>query len=937
MVSRVLEKMKRLNKTFQWRARPLPREIIIFLCFLGLTAVMSWPWILHLRDAVADSGDSYAISYWLWWDYHQTFHDPLNLFHANVFFPYHYTMAFTENDYGVSLLFFPLFALGFRPLTVHSLATFVAFAFSGYGMFRLVRTLTDSNGAAWIAGLIFAFLPYRFQRLPHLHLIFSGWIPLLLEALVLFARQRSWRRAVWLAVTFVMNAITCVTWFILTLVPFSLSAVFLLVWWRLGRDRAFWIRGGVALGAAALVLLCFLLPYYRVHEMYGFARSVGDATGLSAYPIHWLAASPRNKLWEGLGGSAAIDELTLFPGFLPPLLALAACFLVKPGLRQYRSLSLQKLKLNFPLRKLLLILDVLAILLLLAALLTIGYGSIHLRLFGVELFRASSPTRLLVFFFLTLCLRWFLAYPEIIHRVFKEKNFVRNIRLNPRSATFGLGVIWALIGFLGSFGMHLFFHQVLYELVPLFRSMRSPARWAMICYVGLSLLAGLGAAQLIELFARWRPGMPRKPLYAVLAILILFEQRVAPVEFIKGEVDPDAITIRLKETPMAGGIVEFPAEKNNYAYFRYMLRAADHGRPIVTASSSFAPRIILELESLTKARPIPDRLLDLLEEIPTSYLVVHNSMLTLESRHAIEIALARGMAAGRIKFINSFGDSTKRDDLYAITKVEPKAQSEAPLPMPVSPIQVEDISSTQGGSSPASPSGPNPIEDIRFFARQQYLDLLNREPEPSGLDNLAASMDACKGEPNCLMEQHILGALGVLRSQEFRDTSYFVYRLYQMAFGRTPSYLEWAQDMNRLRANNAEPKLAFAGEWIARPQFLDQYPEGMANDEYVAKLLQLSGYRPTNAEREALVDSLNNGSLTRAEVLINVTGNAPVAEREFNQALITLCYFSYLKRDPDPEGFKYWSQALSRNSNNTAAVVKGFIYSGEYRARFGQP
>jgi hypothetical protein len=152
------------------------REILPFLGFLILTVIMTWPWALYLRDAVAGRGDPYAIAYWLWWDYHQTFHDPLNLFQATIFYPYKYTLAFSENGYGVSLLFFPLFALGFRPLTVHSVATLTAFVFAGYGMFRLVRTLTNSVGAAWIAGIVFAFIPYHFQRLPHLTLIFNGWL-----------------------------------------------------------------------------------------------------------------------------------------------------------------------------------------------------------------------------------------------------------------------------------------------------------------------------------------------------------------------------------------------------------------------------------------------------------------------------------------------------------------------------------------------------------------------------------------------------------------------------------------------------------------------------------------------------------------------------------------------------------------------------------------
>src|SRR5919112_1235959 len=208
-----------------WRVRAV-RELSVMLAFCLLTALMTWPWVLHLRDAVADPGDPYMIAWTLWWDYHQTFNDPLHLFDANVFYPYRYTLAFSENDYGLALPFFPLFALGFRPLTVNAVATFLGFAFCGYGAFRLARTLTGSGGAAWVAGFVFAFIPFRFHLLSHLHYLFAGWIPLLLEALVLFARVRSWRRAAWLGAAFLMNGLTCISWLVLTLAPPALTGAY---------------------------------------------------------------------------------------------------------------------------------------------------------------------------------------------------------------------------------------------------------------------------------------------------------------------------------------------------------------------------------------------------------------------------------------------------------------------------------------------------------------------------------------------------------------------------------------------------------------------------------------------------------------------------------------------------------------------------------------
>jgi len=145
-------------------AHAFSRELLILIGFVCLTAVMTWPWVLHLRDTCADPGDPYLHSWVLWWDFHQTFSDPLNLFNANIFYPLSNTLAFTESNYGIALLFFPLYAAGFRPLTVHSIATFLGFAFCGYGTFRLTRTLTASTAAAWIAGIAFAFAPFRNNR-----------------------------------------------------------------------------------------------------------------------------------------------------------------------------------------------------------------------------------------------------------------------------------------------------------------------------------------------------------------------------------------------------------------------------------------------------------------------------------------------------------------------------------------------------------------------------------------------------------------------------------------------------------------------------------------------------------------------------------------------------------------------------------------------------
>ena len=79
---------------------------------------------------------------------------------------------------------------------------------------------------------------------------------------------------------------------------------------------------------------------------------------------------------------------------------------------------------------------------------------------------------------------------------------------------------------------------------------------------------------------------------------------------IRGAVDPDAITTDLKSRKMAGGLLELPIGDADHIY---MLRAADHRQRIVNGRYSFVPRLQLEIEGLTKTRPVPDRLLEVVE------------------------------------------------------------------------------------------------------------------------------------------------------------------------------------------------------------------------------------------------------------------------------------------------------------------------------------
>ena len=117
---------------------------------------------------------------------------------------------------------------------------------------------------------------------------------------------------------------------------------------------------------------------------------------------------------------------------------------------------------------------------------------------------------------------------------------------------------------------------------------------------------------------------------------------------------------------------------------------------------------------------------------------------------------------------------------------------------------------------------------------------------------------------------------------------------------------------------------------MARPAFASQY-NSLSNQNYVDTLINMA--QVTLANRQALIDGLNNTTLTRAQVLRQIVESNEVATKYFNQAFVVMEYFGYLRRQPDAL-YLQWIQILNSGADSRA-MVSGFINSIEYRQRFG--
>jgi hypothetical protein len=241
--------------------------------FSVLTSVLTWPLVAHLWDHVIDVSvygpvgamwrqDVFLTLWILSWGTHALSTDPTQLWHANVLRPMAMPLAGSEHLLGYQWLFAPLYLTTGNPVLAQQLIIFLTFVFTGVAMALLVREVTGSEPAAWVAGCALAFCPWRFGELSRVQMLGTFYLPLVVLCLARYLRRADWRALAGMSVCLVLQALTS---FYLGYFAFAIVGLLLLP--SLLR-RSLTVRQVVsitlALGVAGALLIPIGLPYARL-------------------------------------------------------------------------------------------------------------------------------------------------------------------------------------------------------------------------------------------------------------------------------------------------------------------------------------------------------------------------------------------------------------------------------------------------------------------------------------------------------------------------------------------------------------------------------------------------------------------------------------------------------------------------------------------------
>ena len=318
---------------------------------LLLAVVLTWPTLRHPASTIpGDLGDPTLQAWQLAWAGHGVLTDPSNLWDSNTFYPERYTYAYSDTLLGYAPI--GMLGSGFTAALVRYNITYVlVFALAFVGAYALTRQLGSGRWGAAVAGVGWAYAPWRLAHAGHLNILSIGGIAL---SLAMLARGHGWslrhgyrperRRPGWALAGWLVAAwqITLGFGIGLPLVYFLLAAVLVAAgcygwsWWRRRERPPFGRRllaadlaGGAIFGTVTLLLG---LVYLHVVDLNPQAQRTLDWTKLFSPPLSGFVTAPADSWLWGEPHAAAREQLTwppemaLLPGMT--LIGLAAAGLL---------------------------------------------------------------------------------------------------------------------------------------------------------------------------------------------------------------------------------------------------------------------------------------------------------------------------------------------------------------------------------------------------------------------------------------------------------------------------------------------------------------------------------------------------------------------------------------------------------------------------------
>lgn len=260
-------------------------------------------------------------------------------FDANIFYPYHNTLAYSDLLLSSSILAMPFFMLFHEPELPSNITFLSSLILLGFFSYLLVFYITKNFLASILSGLLIIFSPVVLDKRYHLQILAIEWVPLTILFFIRFIYSKKYK--------FLIFSLLC---FIIQTYNSFMPGYFLIISY-IGIIISFFVFQRKTIMAVLtkktlfLFILSFFLilpitiPYFQVSHQFHFVRDIRETIHLALQPEDLLVTNDLSRLKPILSffdNSMYPKTAEIKPGFLGLVFTLLTLFSIGYGIKVFK-------------------------------------------------------------------------------------------------------------------------------------------------------------------------------------------------------------------------------------------------------------------------------------------------------------------------------------------------------------------------------------------------------------------------------------------------------------------------------------------------------------------------------------------------------------------------------------------------------------------------
>lgn len=309
-------------------------NVAVLILFFVLSVFITYPLIFHLSNYIIGYGDDLFIAWVMNWNIHsiKSF-DLLNLFQANIFYPYSNSLAFSETFLTSSIFTLPIVLFFKSPIVANNFTFILSLTLMGFFSFLLSDYIIKNKLLSILAGVLIIFCPTYLGQADHLQVISIYFVPLSIYFLLRYLKEQKEILFIGFLVALILQ--TYNSFFPGYFIFFAAVSILLFFYFKNKHRIRLFVkkRNLVYLILSLLLIVLISIPYFKVSKEFNYVRDIRETIHFANQPEDFLVASDQSRLQTVLSALSFTKDLEgkgevkpAFLGFIFSILSILSTF-----------------------------------------------------------------------------------------------------------------------------------------------------------------------------------------------------------------------------------------------------------------------------------------------------------------------------------------------------------------------------------------------------------------------------------------------------------------------------------------------------------------------------------------------------------------------------------------------------------------------------------